>query len=37
MKNNINIGNGIVIKVKHLPNDVIIAEIENETTFEQVV
>ena len=37
MENNINLGNGIDIKVKHLPNDVLIAEIENKTTFEQVI
>ena len=37
MENNINIGNGTDIKVKHLPNDVLIAEIENKTTFEQVI
>ena len=37
MENNINLGNGIDIKFKHLPNDVLIAEIEDETTFEQVI
>ena len=37
MENNINLGNGTVIKVKHLPNDVLIAEIGDKTTFEQIV
>ena len=34
---NINFGNETNIKIKHLPNDVLIAEIGNETTFEQVI
>jgi len=33
----INFGNETIAKVKHLPNDVLVAEIENETTFEQVI
>lgn len=33
----INFGNETIAKVKHLPNDVLAAEIENETTFEQVI
>ena len=37
IENNINIRNGTDMKVKHLPNDVLIAEIENKTTFEQVI
>ena len=36
-KMNINFGNETNIKIKHLPNDVLIAEIGNETTFEQVI
>lgn len=33
----INFGNETIAKVKHLPNDVLVAEIENETTFGQVI
>lgn len=34
---NINFGNEIIVKVKHLPNDVLIAETTNKTTFGQVI
>lgn len=33
----INFGNETIAKVKHLPNDVLVAEIENEITFGQVI